>query len=73
MITRTGGEVKLAQDVADVLLDGVLGDEELVGDALVRATGGDECEDLELSGRQLVEWPGPPLVEQATHHLGVED
>jgi hypothetical protein len=40
------GEVKFGEDVADVVLDGLLGDEELGADLAVGVAAGDELEDF---------------------------
>src|SRR6266511_2673802 len=42
-------QVQLLEDVADVVLDGVLGDVELLGDVAVVVALGDELEDLHLA------------------------
>src|SRR3954447_20984679 len=48
-------ELELREDVVDVPLDGPLRQEELAGDRRVAAALGDQGEDLELTGRELVE------------------
>src|SRR5688572_4013116 len=44
-----GMEVELLEDVPDVVLDGVLGDEELLADIPVVETLGNKFQDLELA------------------------
>src|SRR6185503_1060097 len=46
---------ELAEDVRDVLLDRALGDDEAVGDGVVRAALGHQPDDLSLARRELVE------------------
>ena len=48
------GDVELAQDAADVLGDGVFGDDELVGDALVRLALCHEGEDFALARGEVI-------------------
>ena len=48
-------QAELHQHAGDVGLDGGLGDDQLRGDLGVRQAAGDELEDLELAGGQLVE------------------
>lgn len=45
----TVGDLELAEDVADVAFDGVLGDHELPGDLFIRMPDGDEAEHLPLA------------------------
>ena len=45
--------VELAEQVADVHVDGALADEELLGDLAVGAADGDVAQDLELAAGQL--------------------
>src|SRR5207302_7677704 len=66
---HTGVEVQLLEDVADVVLDGVLGDEELLGDVPVVVAPGDELEDLQLPVGQPGSRDAGPLVG-ALHHAG---
>src|SRR5206468_1200427 len=47
-------DAELREDVADVGLDGLLGDAELAGDALVREAAGDEREDLLLAAGEAL-------------------
>src|SRR5688572_9549284 len=47
-----GAQTRLVEDVADVVLDGVLRDEELLGDLLRRQALGDFLEDLDLPSGQ---------------------
>src|SRR5207245_8186157 len=47
------GELQLAEDVGDVGLHGALADAELGADLLVRATRGDELQDLALARREV--------------------
>ena len=44
------GRPQLAQDVADVLFDGVEGDHQLPGDARVRRAGGQQRQHLQFAG-----------------------
>jgi hypothetical protein len=53
-----GCRAELVQDVADVLLDGVEGDYEFVGDPPVRLSGGQQAEYLQLAGGQRVNQAG---------------
>src|SRR6185503_14279905 len=74
---RAVGELELAEDVRDVRLHRALGDAELRADLLVRATGGDELQDLALARGEIAvalvvigrRWPAaaqaPELVEHA--------
>src|SRR6187455_1664812 len=56
---RAVGETELAEDVADVGLDRLLGHAELEGDRLVGPAARDEGEDLALACRQRVgRWRG---------------
>jgi hypothetical protein len=48
-------EPELAQDVADVRLDGLVAVHEAVGDLVVREPGCDQAEDLELAAGERVE------------------
>src|SRR5262249_6726337 len=52
------GRAELAEQVADVLLDGVEGDDELAGDGLVRLSGRQHLEHLELAAGQRVDQAG---------------
>lgn len=55
MVFGVGLDAELLEDVADVLLDGVLGDHEACGDALVGAAFGHQLEDFSLAGGEFVE------------------
>ena len=55
MVLGCGREPELPEDARHVLLDGPLGDDELVGDALVRAALGHVLEHLALARGQLVD------------------
>jgi hypothetical protein len=44
------GDAGLVEDVADVTAHGVQADDELMSDLLVRMAGGEEAEDLGLTG-----------------------
>src|SRR3954447_3522430 len=48
VLTGAGGEGQLVEDARDVLFDGMLGDDELFADALVRAPFGHQGEHLAL-------------------------
>src|SRR5262245_14662351 len=52
MILGGGGQVELAEDARDVLLDGSLGDDQPLGDRLVRAPFGHQLEYLALTRGQ---------------------
>ena len=49
------GEVQLAQDVADVPLDGILANDQLPGNCAVVQPTGDQSEDLDLAVGQINE------------------
>src|SRR6266702_1585370 len=49
------GRAELAEDVADVLLNRIEGDHQLRGDARVRRAGGQQHEDFQLAGGQLLD------------------
>src|SRR5215472_15032192 len=51
------GCAEFAEEVADVLLDGVKGDHELLGDARVRSARGQQDQDFPLAGGQLLDQP----------------
>ena len=55
MVLAAGRHAELAEDARDVLLDGVRRDDELLGDALVRAALGHQLEHLALARREGVE------------------
>ena len=83
----TVGRAEFAQDVADVLLDGVEGDHEVAGDSLIRPAHREHLKDFELAAGQRVDddgrngiTPEPPGVEGpleagqvAERDLGGED
>src|SRR5262249_44680166 len=46
------GRAELAEQVGDVFLDGVEGDDEVVGDLLVGCTGGEQGQHLRFAGGQ---------------------
>src|SRR5258706_10197663 len=52
-------QVELAEDAADVLLDGSLGNEDLPGDARIGRALSHQAEDLALARRQDVEGIAP--------------
>ena len=58
------GDIELAQDAPDVLDDGVLGDHEPLGDALVGMAGGHQRQHVTLARGELVERPAPVATEQ---------
>src|SRR5215472_2779448 len=49
------GRAELAEQVGDVFLDGVEGDDEVVGDLLVGCTGGEQVQHLRFAGGQRVD------------------
>ena len=55
MIVRGLADSELQQDVPDVSLDRLGAQEELLGDAVVRVTFGNQPKDLELARSELVE------------------
>src|SRR3712207_2752351 len=63
---------ELGEDLADVELDGALGDEEPLGDLLVAQPPRDEPEHLDLPGRQRlgVAPVAPGAIEQSLRHGG---
>jgi hypothetical protein len=66
-------KAELAEDVADVLFDGALGDREAVGDGAVGAALGHQGEDVALARGERVEGGRVPGgLEQAGDDLGVE-
>src|SRR5215217_2705756 len=60
VILGRGGQAKLREDARHVLLDGAVGDDELLGDPGVGAALGHEAEDLTLPRRELVDRIVPP-------------
>ena len=52
--SRARGDVQLAEDIADVAIDGLLAEEELAGNGLIGLAGRNEAEHLELSRAQPV-------------------
>src|SRR5713226_4793132 len=64
-----GVQVQLLQDVADVVLDGVLRDEELLGDVPVVVAPSDELQHLQLPLGEAGGRDAGPLVG-ALHHAG---
>src|SRR4051794_40246760 len=72
VIVSRGGQIELLEDAAHVLFDGVLGDDELFGDALVRASLGHQREHLALTRRELVEWSGSAATDESGDDLGVK-
>ena len=72
------GRPEFLEDVLEVGLDGVRGDEQLVRDVLVGVSERKELEDLDLPGRQRLRLPVPLLglgqfVGQCHHQLRVDD
>src|SRR5205809_5399359 len=65
---RAIGEPELAEDVADVGLDRLLGHAELEGDRLIGPAAGDEGEDLALAGRERVGRRGGGTVARDLAH-----
>jgi prolipoprotein diacylglyceryl transferase len=66
-------EPELAEDVADVLLDGSIGDGEAAGDGAVGPALGHQGEDVVLPGGERAQGAGVPArVEQAGDDLGVQ-
>src|SRR5438876_6620186 len=63
-----GVQVQLVEDVADVVLHGVLGDEQLLGDVFVVQALRDELQDLHLPRRELR--TGPLAVAAPLAHGG---
>ena len=72
MVGLGGLEAELSEDARHVLLDGALGDEELLRDPGVRQALGLESEDLALARRELVVRVPARPGEELGHDLGVE-
>src|SRR5437868_3826610 len=66
---RAVGEPELAEDVADVGLDRLLGHAELEGDRLVGPAAGDEREHLALASGQRVGRRGGAVTRDLAHEL----
>src|SRR5918996_3197522 len=75
---RSGRKFQLSQDVRDVAIDGVLAQNEPLGDVSVRETLGNQIEYLQLAPTQASEWgvdrfvgkPHARLSELSEHGLG---
>src|SRR3954469_24783130 len=69
------GEAEIEEDRVEVLLDGALGQHEIVGDALVAEAARDVGEDLELARREVGErrmLAAPSVGDQPLDDLGVD-
>src|ERR687898_2055931 len=55
VVLAARGKAELAEDRGDVLLDGALGDHQLLGDRRIGAALRHQAEHLSLAGRELLE------------------
>ncbi len=73
VVVRRGQQLKLGEDVRDVGLDRLRGEEERVADRLVRATLRYQRENLTLALGQVVERdPGPAPADELGDHLRID-
>ena len=74
MIVRGLRERQLAQDAADMLMDGAFADPELAGDTGVRPAFGHELEDFALAGREVTKGIShSPGGDELLHQPRVDD
>ena len=74
MIVRRLRQWQLAQDAADVLVDGALADPQLARDTRIRPSLGHELKDLALAGREIAERIfHPARGDELSDQPGVDD